>query len=89
MENYCKICKKNYKSYKTFWKHSTTFHPTEIITIERNDNKLRKFSCEKCKKKFTTNQTLQLHIMNSCKKNQDNTPIEKKLEELCYKISLS
>lgn len=88
MENYCKICNKNYKSYKTFWKHNTTIHSTEIIMIEKNDNKLRRFSCEKCNKKFTSKQNMQLHSMNSCKKNQDNIPIEKKIEELQYEISI-
>jgi transcriptional regulator NrdR family protein len=80
MENYCKICKKNYKSYKTFWKHNTTIHPTEIIMTEKNDNKMRNYSCEKCNKKFTSKQNMQLHIMNSCKKNKDNIPIEKNLK---------
>jgi transcriptional regulator NrdR family protein len=88
MENYCKICKKNYSSIRTFRNHNKIFHPTEIITIERNDNKLRRFSCEKCNKNFTSKQNMQLHIMNSCKKNQDNTPIEKKLEELQHEISI-
>ena len=46
MENYCKICNKTYKTYKTFWKHNATFHPTETITTERNDNKIRNYSCE-------------------------------------------
>ena len=87
MENYCKICKKNYSSIRTFRNHNKIFHPTEIITIERNDNKLRRFSCEKCNKNFTSKQNMQLHIMNSCKKNQYNTPIEKKyfFENLLYK----
>ena len=88
MENYCKICKKNYKSYKTFWKHNTTIHPTEIIMTEKNDNKLRKYSCEKCNKKFTSKQNMQLHIMNSCKKKEDTTNIlEKKIEELQQEMS--
>jgi hypothetical protein len=83
MENYCKICNKNYKSYKTFWKHNTTIHPTEIIMIEKNDNKLRNYSCEKCNKKFTSKQNMQLHSINSCKKKEDTTNIlKKKIEEL-------
>jgi transcriptional regulator NrdR family protein len=88
MENFCKFCKKNYSSLRTFRNHNKTFHPTETITTERNDNKMRNYSCEKCNKKFTTNQTLQLHIMNSCKKNKNNIPIEKKLEELQHEISI-
>jgi len=88
MENYCKICEKNYSSIRTFRNHNKIFHPTEIIMTERNDNKLRKYSCEKCNKKFTSKQNMQLHSMNSCKKNKDNLPIEKKLEELQQEISI-
>ena len=55
---------------------------------EKNDNKMRNYSCEKCNKKFTSKQNMQLHIMNSCKKNKDTIPIEKKLEELQHEISI-
>ena len=89
MENYCKFCKKNYSSIRTFRNHNKIFHPTEIIMTEKNDNKLRKYSCEKCNKKFTSKQNMQLHIMNSCKKKEDTTNIlEKKIEELQQEMSI-
>ena len=75
----CLLCKKDYKSYHSFWKHNNIFHPNEIIIIERNDNKIRNFNCDKCNKKFRTKQNMLSHIINACKANEPiiNEPIIK------------
>ena len=82
----CLLCKKAYKSYKSFWKHNSIFHPGEKIN---NDNKIRNFSCNVCNKKFTTKQSMVNHINNTCKnKNStiETSQIKKELEELKKKF---
>jgi hypothetical protein len=63
----CNKCNKEYKSYKSLWNHNSIFHPQEKIIINRNDNKIRDFSCTNCNKKFTTKQSMLHHIENTCK----------------------
>ncbi len=73
----CNICKKDYKSYHSLWKHNYIYHKNEHIRI--NDNKTRNFECEYCNKKFTTKQSAQIHTENSCKQKEI---IKKQLEQL-------
>ena len=58
----CLLCKKDYKSYKSFWKHKSIFHHGEKIN---NDNKIRIFSCNICNKKFTTKQSMINQLKNN------------------------
>lgn len=82
----CNICNKEYKSYKSIWNHNSIFHSEQIIIIKRNDNKTRDFECTKCKKKFTTKQSMQHHNDNTCKIKETNvndiTELKKQVAEL-------
>jgi hypothetical protein len=87
MSYFCDICKKEYKSYKSFWNHNSNVHPNENIIIDRKDNKKRDFSCEKCNKKFTTKQSMIYHNDNTCKIKENIAEIMKdKIEKLERKI---
>jgi len=82
----CLLCNKVYKSYKSFWKHNSIFHPGEKIN---NDNKIRNFCCNVCNKKFTTKQSMINHINNTCKSKNptiETNQIKKELEELKKKF---
>ena len=70
----CTPCNKIYKTYQSIWNHNKRFHSDMIIHITE---KVRNFSCNKCKKTFTRNDSLKLHINNTCKKKNELDKIEK------------
>ena len=88
----CGICKKDYKSYKSYWSHNKNIHADMDIYIS---NKERNFICLKCNKKFTRKDSMTYHFNNTCKStneitNNDKTnelqnkvlELEKKIEQL-------
>ena len=81
----CNICKTKYKSYQSFWNHNKIKHPDKYIQIS---NKVKKFSCDKCNKKFTRNNYLKIHLLDSCKNKPLNIiiPNENKIVENKIKI---
>ena len=82
----CTICKKEYKTYKTYWSHNKNIHADMNIYIS---DKQRDFSCSNCNKKFTRKDTMTYHLNNTCK-NKDKheikedkiTKLEKQVAEL-------
>ncbi len=82
----CKICNKNYSSYKTLWRHNATHHKNENIVIT-NDTKVRSFECEHCNKKFTTKQSMNYHIKNTCNNIIKTKKIEEQIVELQNQIN--
>ena len=65
----CGICKKDYKSYKSYWSHNKNIHADMDIYIS---NKERNFICLKCNKKFTRKDSMTYHFNNTCKNKDDN-----------------
>ena len=83
----CIPCNKNYKTYQSIWNHNKKFHSDQIIHITE---KVRNFSCNKCNKTFTRNDSLKLHINNTCKKKNELDKVEKmQLEILELKKELN
>lgn len=80
----CPLCKKNYKSYQSIWNHNNRYHKNENCRIELKDNKVRKFKCDFCDRKFTTNYSAQYHMLNICK-NKDNKTIKLEKEIILLK----
>jgi len=87
----CSICNKEYKSYKSLWNHNSIFHPEQKININRNDKKIREYECTQCNKKFTTKQSMNYHIDNTCKNktNDEINELKKQVVELQKKVSES
>jgi hypothetical protein len=89
MNYLCNICNKEYKSYGSLWNHNKLKHNNVQIT-----QKIYKFQCTVCNKKFTRKSNLDYHNTNCCKKeiiNDDNNTLmlkqkiiemEKKIESL-------
>ena len=85
----CSICNKNYKSYQSIWNHNNRYHTNQTIQINPIDNKIRKFSCTICDKKFTTKHCMQVHTTLNCKKKIDDYNImKKKIKELENEINV-
>ena len=90
----CKICNKEYSSYKSLWNHNTKFHNVKIPQCQYNVNTKSipcKYnvnnaiiSCEYCKKIFTTRQAKSLHIKKYCKNIIDK---DIKLEEIKLQLA--
>jgi hypothetical protein len=73
----CKICIKNYSSYKSLWNHNNKYHNINNINVNTNVNIN---NCNNCNKCFSSRQVKSLHIKKYCK-NIKNNDIEKlKLE---------
>ena len=82
MENYCNICQKKYKSYKSIWKHNYIYHKqdnaeitplTPAVPPETRQNK-----CNLCNIVFTRKDSLTRHInKNRCKNEMKIEKIEK------------
>lgn len=62
----CKICNKNYKTYKTLWKHNDKYHINEKIK-NINTNKLK---CKYCNNIYSRKDNLKRHE-NICKSNNE------------------
>jgi len=90
MTFFCEICNKGYKTYQTLWKHNKIKHTDLVISIKQN-NKECNFSCNLCNKKFTRNNNLKYHKVNTCKiKNNETNKInilENEIIELKNKIN--
>ena len=95
MEYNCSICKKKYKSYKSLWKHNSTFHKnnshpnTTIHTTETHINVENK--CINCDVVFSRKDSLKRHIdANKCNKKEnkielimkENLEMKKEMENL-------
>ena len=88
----CKVCNKDYSSYKSLWNHNKKFHSNiktnnnENITnnnenITNNNENItnnmeKKFNCKYCNKQFTYNQNKWDHEKNYCKNKTNNNEIE-------------
>ena len=85
----CILCKKNYKSYQSIWNHNNKFHPNINITIPVIDNKIRKFNCINCNKKFTRKDNMIFHQENNCKNKSNIDPkiLQKELIELRKEVN--
>lgn len=75
----CEICKKEYKSYQTYWTHNKNIHSENNIYIS---NKERNFNCNNCNKKFTRKDSLKHHITNTCKNKTKETEITQLKNEI-------
>jgi hypothetical protein len=86
MENYCTICMKNYKSYKSLWKHNYIYHksdtaettPITPVAPPENRQNTPKNKCNLCNIVFTRKDSLTRHInKNRCKNEIKIEKIEK------------
>jgi hypothetical protein len=62
----CKICKKNYKSYKSLWNHNKSFHIKSILCEvqqiqEIYDKSSKILSCDYCNKIFNCKSSKSMH----------------------------
>uniref|UniRef100_A0A6C0DA98 KilA-N domain-containing protein n=1 Tax=viral metagenome TaxID=1070528 RepID=A0A6C0DA98_9ZZZZ len=72
MEYICKICKKNYKTYQTLWKHNKKFHPIKIpeIIVPSTSNKI--YECKYCNKQYNILQSKWKHEQICKLQNENN-----------------
>jgi len=69
MEYNCKICNKNYVSYKSLWNHNKKFHKKDVTTnvtdvtknVTKNVTKCNKFVCNNCNKILNNRQSKWRH----------------------------
>ena len=95
----CKICNKEYKSYKSLWNHNKIKHNNNVENVEKmlknveNKNESEnKLLCKYCNKKFKSQSNKCQHENNHCKLNKTNIKmkiLEKKINELKIKINNS
>jgi hypothetical protein len=91
----CNICKKQYKSYQSLWKHNKLFHKNEnskktsidynTILTSGNSNINNKFICQYCNSSFSRKNNMNYHIKNKCKQ-KNNIIEENKLLKESIKI---
>jgi hypothetical protein len=84
MEYKCKVCAKDYSSYKSLWNHTKKFHTAKtakdcITTVKQQDLTANNI-CKYCNKKFTRKNNMNVHINKSCKERKNE--INKLKEEL-------
>ena len=84
MEYKCKVCAKDYSSYKSLWNHTKKFHTAKtekdcIMTVKQQDLTANNI-CKYCNKKFTRKNNMNVHINKSCKERKNE--INKLKEEL-------
>ena len=92
----CKICNKEYKSYKSLWNHNKIKHYNNDENVENmlknveNNNELdSKLLCKFCNKKFKSQSNKCQHENNHCKLNKTNIKmkiLENKINQLEKKI---
>ena len=97
----CKICNKNYKTYKSLWNHNDNYHKVDIIqniiqnhptTSSKNHPKssMMEYQCRKCNKKYKYVQGRWKHEQTCT--NDQNKKINDlliKVEQLEKKINIS
>ena len=84
----CKICDKNFSSYKSLWNHNKNFHKQSIFN-EQND-KILKYKCKFCNNYYKHLQSRWKHE-KTCKYNNKIQLLEEKnkqLEEMINKLAL-
>jgi len=84
MEYKCKVCVKEYSSYKSLWNHTKKYHTVKtakdyILTVKQQDLTANNI-CKYCNKKFTRKNNMNVHINKSCKERKNE--INKLKEEL-------
>jgi hypothetical protein len=95
MEYNCSICKKNYKSYKSLWKHNSTFHKNNLhtnTTIHTTETHIKvENKCINCDAHFSRKDSLKRHMdANKCNKKdnkidliiKENLEMKKEMEHL-------
>jgi len=96
MEYNCKICNKEYSSYKSLWNHTNKFHKNDVNTVNTDVNTLvtnvedNKLKCKYCNKLFTTRQGKSYHELHHCKENKKEliTTSDKEINILKKQINL-
>ena len=86
----CKICNKNYSSYKSLWFHNYKYHKQNVTTT-KNDVQIIKpienvFKCSSCNKIFNTRQSKSRHQLHYCKIKKTEKNIIEELTTLHKKI---
>jgi hypothetical protein len=94
MDNYCKICKKQYKSYQSLWNHNKKFHSNvktkndfNTILIKPKTSLENFIVCKYCNKSFTRRNNLNQHIKNICKEKDKIIQEEKFYKEQIERLS--
>ena len=95
MEYNCFVCKKKYKSYKSLWKHNTTYHKNNShtnTTIHTTETHIKvENKCINCDVLFSRKDSLKRHIdANKCNKKEnkidliikENLEMKKEMENL-------
>jgi hypothetical protein len=80
-EHYCKLCNKQYKTYKTLWEHNKKFHSSETpqntsenpqISSKTPQSIQNLFICKYCNKSYSRKDNLKRHNIN-CKETNNET----------------
>ena len=66
-EHRCKICDKNYASYKSLWFHTYKYHNHQNVDNNTKENVKKKFTCDECNKNFKNLDEIKNHTTNDCK----------------------
>ena len=70
---YCKRCNYNTENKTKYDRHCKTQKHLQLIKSHHLDNqKVKIFNCDYCKKTFTTKQSMYRHIKYTCKQNKDD-----------------
>ena len=78
MNNYCKICDKQYSSYKSLWQHNNKYHISDTIIEQPKKKKLNRIRpvCEFCGRSYANHSNLNRHLTKCQMK-----PIDTKLND--------
>lgn len=87
IEKECKICKKNYASYKSLWNHTKKFHSEKVVVIAPTGGSSKKYYCIYCEKNFNDKSNKYKH-QKIChvKKEEETVEIKEELNELKKEI---
>ena len=79
VEYRCKLCNKDYSSYKSLWNHTKKFHNNDVKNVKENVKNVKEnksLTCEYCKKVFNNRPAKSIHkktceLINNDKINND------------------
>ena len=84
----CKVCNKDYSSYKSLWNHTNKFHNNNVKNVKENVKNVkenvkenRSLTCEYCKKVFNNRPAKSIH-KKTCKLIDNNKINNSEIETL-------
>ena len=68
VEYLCKVCNKDYSSYKSLWNHTKKYHNNDVKNVKENVKNVKEnvkenksLTCEYCKKVFNNRPAKSIH----------------------------